>query len=851
MTTRRVTSTFSMFGTQKVPQSKIDHDVAMVRRAIKAPLVRERLALAEMFGYYEQRPLTDDPQNPPAFRTVKISVSDDGVVTHTEEMFNTFTGDAVDAMEHSGVGGWSWAYVDGSGKPDWRRFTGFDYKRRPNISASFGRVVPIFESAPEESHQMDDDFVVTGRGDRVAVRWTIRDVADLVVSNLQDGTINPAFPQELQPRDRTTLKSKLQVANIAKGLNFADLSDSEFSGAGAPIIGPDNVVESGNGRVMGIARAYVSNSADGYLSALRDNIESYGLTRKDVDQFTAPILVRERTQDVDRIKFAEDSNVKPEKTTNDEGSAMLEAAKPKKGTLPQPSPINAPDSVMELIQMIKGGLGKIDDEAVLGRFIGLQLRALWRGKITREQYISLVSPLIGKKPGEMPYSSRFDLGSYISMKSELPFFADDTVFKLVVWEGRGFEIKEAAARWQKAKNTDERREAARDMFDVVEPFLKSVKQKGKISYGWRAGADRMIEAMADGQMPSGWGWWSDRWSFDPTPPMSVDEQHSLAIRLISKGKDVANGIDADRKAVQSQLDTIVERNQSEFDLWNDNPVLRGDEVQKLVRMLKTARYNSTGPDTEFGSQLHQFQWAKRFHESNQDMKGLLRNEFKRVITRIDSQRIALVDNSPVTEDEAASYANGMKIDPKLERDHAKEWGNGVLRQWIAECYRAGGGKFISLREFQLDTSKEKRAFANKAGWIKMYGGTQKKTLWHEMGHHWEYSNPMALNAARGYVMERQRLSNDDGLTRLSNVVHDGYGANEYCIKDQLSSAYIGKVYAGKVGDSISTEVFSSAFEFLANSTDLCAPVSVLNGDGLLEFAIAAIMEVHASGGISR
>jgi hypothetical protein len=152
-------------------------------------------------------------------------------------------------------------------------------------------------------------YVVTAKGDEVKTAFRIVEASSLIVSNMGDGTINPAYPGELQPRDRTRLSSKMQVNNIAKSIRPVQLGDSGMSSHGAPIIGPDNVVESGNGRTMGLIRAYGSGHADGYRQYLIANAKLYGLKSDDVAKMTQPVLVRVRLDDIDRVKFAKDSNI--------------------------------------------------------------------------------------------------------------------------------------------------------------------------------------------------------------------------------------------------------------------------------------------------------------------------------------------------------------------------------------------------------------------------------------------------------------------------------------------------------------------------------------------------------------
>lgn len=152
-------------------------------------------------------------------------------------------------------------------------------------------------------------FVVTSKGDEVKTAFKVVDARDLIISNNLDGTINPSFPTELQPRDRTRLSSKIQVNNIASNLRPAQLTDSGMSSHGSPIVGNDNVVESGNGRTMGIWRAYEQGQADDYRQYLIDHAKDFGMSQDDVAKMDMPVLVRERLTDVDRAQFAKDSNI--------------------------------------------------------------------------------------------------------------------------------------------------------------------------------------------------------------------------------------------------------------------------------------------------------------------------------------------------------------------------------------------------------------------------------------------------------------------------------------------------------------------------------------------------------------
>jgi hypothetical protein len=131
--------------------------------------------------------------------------------------------------------------------------------------------------------------VTTPSGREFDVRSKVVEAGSLVTSNTTDGAVNPDYPAELQPRDRSRSASLDQINDIASKLNPRLLGDSASATDGAPIVSPDGVVESGNGRTLGIQQAYAKNT-DG-AQKYRAWLESQG---HDVASMKAPILVRER-----------------------------------------------------------------------------------------------------------------------------------------------------------------------------------------------------------------------------------------------------------------------------------------------------------------------------------------------------------------------------------------------------------------------------------------------------------------------------------------------------------------------------------------------------------------------------
>lgn len=151
------------------PHNNRKYIVNAIRATLESPEVKEKIALGECFGYYghtnralyhretnrldlpESCTVTIDGQkvvlqNVPSNRTLAISIDDNGIVTHTQELLDTDPGRIVDAMDRSQAGGWSWA----TGGRDATRsyvssFHGCDYVTTPNY-VSLKRSAAMLES---------------------------------------------------------------------------------------------------------------------------------------------------------------------------------------------------------------------------------------------------------------------------------------------------------------------------------------------------------------------------------------------------------------------------------------------------------------------------------------------------------------------------------------------------------------------------------------------------------------------------------------------------------------------------------------------------------------------------------
>lgn len=164
-------------------------------------------------------------------------------------------------------------------------------------------------------------------GDLIEYAWRVVPLGDLIVSHDPWSLeTNKAYPQVLQPRDRSRSSYADQINRLVREFDPQLLTWSATAADGAPIIGPDLVVESGNGRTMALSRVYREGTAkaDAYRTTIAAWAEHLGLPEDQIARIAAvkdPVLVRLRLTDVDRAAFAREANV-----SGQQGMAAAEQA---------------------------------------------------------------------------------------------------------------------------------------------------------------------------------------------------------------------------------------------------------------------------------------------------------------------------------------------------------------------------------------------------------------------------------------------------------------------------------------------------------------------------------------------
>lgn len=150
------------------------------------------------------------------------------------------------------------------------------------------------------------DFRPTSRGYTGDGQMTVGDRRIDVEHVVVDANLLTKATGRFQPRDRSRINSDAWIADTAARLDPAQLMQSPTASHGAPLVGPDMMIESGNGRFAAIQRAYAEHPDR--AAAYRQQIEAAGFAiPADVKQ---PVLVAKRTSaltDAEREQLAIDA----------------------------------------------------------------------------------------------------------------------------------------------------------------------------------------------------------------------------------------------------------------------------------------------------------------------------------------------------------------------------------------------------------------------------------------------------------------------------------------------------------------------------------------------------------------
>jgi hypothetical protein len=176
-----------------------------------------------------------------------------------------------------------------------------------NLMAGHGpAAIEVGDSA--RPAELGPALVATASGRALRVAYEMTEIDTLVPAYTPALGDNIAFPAALRRIGDGPETRARQIESLATHLDPARLGPSADAATGAPIVGPDNVVESGSARVVALRRSYEQRGAA--AEHYRRWLEAEG---HDVAGLKAPILIARRISPLgpaERIAFVREANVR-------------------------------------------------------------------------------------------------------------------------------------------------------------------------------------------------------------------------------------------------------------------------------------------------------------------------------------------------------------------------------------------------------------------------------------------------------------------------------------------------------------------------------------------------------------
>ncbi|MCQ6311675.1 hypothetical protein ACIEGK_27820 [Citrobacter freundii] len=412
------------------------------------------------------------------------------------------------------------------------------------------------------------------------------------------------------------------------------------------------------------------------------------------------------------------------------------------------------------------------------------------------------------------------------------------IWRFMFVTGDFFRVRSVALEWKSAKSPEERDAAALRMREMLYPIMvDNIKFKfPAISAVMSRIGDLLNDQMFNifqmlrvgTEEPASQTLTSESASdaYQQRKTTGADFLRSMSIpgRIEEAKAEIANMLDSKNP---ESLEWINVRN------------LFGERAEAVRTALLSGKFGFGSPGEQDGcanfinsGPSHGAEW----------LKDVIQTSIQKVIPQVEQIREELLNDAEITDEQAEEWIAGIKVSRALISEYDIYSGaEGSFLRDLKAVFKLARGRIRTLKNIDILRG---RSFANiqkKQIALNPRGG--KRALWHEVGHHFEFSNPDYLLMARAYLAERTNGENA-AVASLNRFYRNGvYGDKEVAIADHLSSPYIGKIYGGYHIDTATfTEVFSSGFEYLAQPNS--GAISLVNSDGLIEFVTGVLKEGH-------
>lgn len=395
-------------------------------------------------------------------------------------------------------------------------------------AAAAKREAPKAAGAPligDRVTSIPEHTVTAADGTKVKVAPVVVEAKDLITSS------DEGYDKDLQPRQRERAASQAQIREIATRLDPERLGYSAEADRGAPIVGPDKMVESGNGRVAAIRAVYAHNPKN--AAKYRAWLKGQGV---DAAKYKEPILVRQRVSDLDqkeRENFAVAANQAATLSMSAPERAMADAG-------------NISPQMLDLLK--DGDLNNLENRKFIRTFIG-ELPATERGALTSKEgglsaegLTRVRNAILAKAYGDPDIVSRITEST------------DDDIKSI------SNALTAAAPAWAKLRADIDQGNVRRDL-DLTGDLMEAVKRTADLKTRGQNLADHLAQADAFDDLKGPVEGFM-RWFYDP------------------KGKRVASA-----QSIAGKLRFYAEQAakvSNDPDLGLDIPKVKADEIQRLA-----------------------------------------------------------------------------------------------------------------------------------------------------------------------------------------------------------------------------------------------------------------------------
>jgi hypothetical protein len=290
----------------------------------------------------------------------------------------------------------------------------------PEVLKDYPELKPAAEEVkPAELTPVSSGKTVTAkteRGTAIETKYAVVEADSLVASHDTRLKENPDYPKELQPRDRTRMASELQINRIVQKLEPEFLGESPKVSEGAPIVGKDGIVESGNARIIALQRLYEQKhkNAELYKNWIKDNAEKFGIDKETLETAKNPVLVRIRQTDIDRVKFTQEANEQAVAAMSASEQAQADA-KRLTGRLME---VFAPSETGEILtpanrQFVDAFFSEVVSEAEKGKYITKD------GSISQEGVTRIRNAVFAKAYGDTGAIEKLAESTDVNVKNQI------------------------------------------------------------------------------------------------------------------------------------------------------------------------------------------------------------------------------------------------------------------------------------------------------------------------------------------------------------------------------------------------------------------------------------------------